>query len=173
MSTNWVFRSFDKLFDPYTSVKNKHGLEASNRALDSHSILLKDIASILGLFAWAISSIPLAHYRSLQMQYINLSKLPRGNLKTKVILNSGSRSDLGWWVNNLAQINGRLFSARAPDVIIFSDASRSGWGAFRDGVGAGGPWISSENELNINALELKAAFNALLCFAPEASGLFI
>ena len=107
------------------------------------------------------------------MQYINSYKLARGNLKTEVVLNCGSRSDLGWWATNLAQVNGRPFSARAPDIIIFSDASRSGWGAFCDGVGAGGPWISSENELHINALELKAAFNTILCFAPEASGLFI
>ena len=122
-------------------------VEACNKALDSQSISLKDIASILGLFAWAISSIPFAqaHYRSLQMLYINSSKLARGNLKTKVVLNSGSRSDLGWWATNLAQVNGRPFSARAPNIIIFSDASRSGWGAFCDRVGAGGTWISSKN----------------------------
>ena len=97
-----------------TSTVSK-AVDTFNRAFNSHSISLKDIASILGLFSWVISSIPFAqaHYRSLQMQYLNSSKLARGIIKTKLILDSDSRSDLGWWVTNLAQVNGRSFSARA------------------------------------------------------------
>lgn len=50
---------------------------------------------------------------------------------------------------------------------IFSDASLAGWGASCGELRTHGWWSETDKNLHINALELKAAFNALRCFAAD------
>jgi len=52
---------------------------------------------------------------------------------------------------------------------IFSDASLTGWGASSALDRTHGWWSNEERELHINALELKAAFYGLKCFASDLS----
>ncbi|EFN77869.1 hypothetical protein EAI_03230, partial [Harpegnathos saltator] len=50
---------------------------------------------------------------------------------------------------------------------IFSDASLTGWGASCADQRIHGWWTKEDQSLHINALELKAAFYALKCFAAH------
>ena len=50
---------------------------------------------------------------------------------------------------------------------IFSDASRTGWGAVCGSQKTHGFWSESEKEFHINYLELKSAFFGLQCFAKD------
>ncbi|XP_039305200.1 uncharacterized protein LOC120357772 [Solenopsis invicta] len=50
---------------------------------------------------------------------------------------------------------------------IFSDASRSGWGASCNNAKTHGFWNSEEQQHHINYLELQAAFFGLKCFAKD------
>ena len=42
------------------------------------------------------------------------------------------------------------------DLLIETDASRKGWGAYCQGISTGGPWCLEEKRLHINCLELLA-----------------
>ena len=60
------------------------------------------------------------------------------------------------------------------DLEIFSDASRTGWGAVCDKKKkAQGFWTLKEMNMHINYLEIKAAFLALKCFAKSAKNIQI
>uniref|UniRef100_A0A1Y1LH23 Reverse transcriptase domain-containing protein n=1 Tax=Photinus pyralis TaxID=7054 RepID=A0A1Y1LH23_PHOPY len=72
--------------------------------------------------------------------------------------------DFDWWLKNIStsfnSLNKLDFSLEN-----FSDASRSGWGAYCKGMKTGGYWSLSEQADHINILELKAALFGLKCFA--------
>ena len=52
----------------------------------------------------------------------------------------------------------------SPEVIIASDASLKGWGAFCRGYRTEGSWTLLENKYHINVLELKLAKSSILNF---------
>jgi ribonuclease HI len=140
-------------------------------ALKTSLVSLRDIAKLLGNFAWAIQAIPFAqaHYRSLQRVYISESERSRGDLQIKVPLSAGAKDDLLWWVRNVAMANGKPMTAVEPDLILFSDACLTGWGAVLNSSRARGPWTSRDSSRHINELELMAALHALESFASEAT----
>ena len=94
---------------------------------------LREIARILGNLAWAVKCIPFAqaHYRALQRFHIRESSRSNGNLSTIVSLDKESRDNLAWWVENIVSLNGRAMAAVEPDIVIYSDASKKGWGEFK------------------------------------------
>ena len=49
-----------------------------------------------------------------------------------------------WWRDNLDAWNGKSLISGTPDLIIETDASRKGWGAFCMGVSTGGQWSPVE-----------------------------
>ena len=49
-----------------------------------------------------------------------------------------SKQELLWWVKNLRLNNGRSLRQKEPNLVIQTDASKSGWGPF--GVSTGGKW---------------------------------
>ena len=107
-------------------------IELCRNALKHVSISLREVAKILGNLAWAIKAIPFAqaHYRELQLQFIESKKQFENSLNSSIYLNSASKRDLTWWIDNINRCNGRPMSATEPDLAIFSDASLSGWGRF-------------------------------------------
>ncbi|XP_059352815.1 uncharacterized protein LOC132088282 [Daphnia carinata] len=145
-------------------------------ALDKNRISLREIASILGNFTWAIPSIPFAqsHYRSMQRFYIEQAKEFAFNLNASCILSEGARVDLKWWVCNLDASKDRLFFPKVPDLEICADASLSGWGgACCNGVRTGGPWTLSDTSKHINELELIGAFYAIQSFTAASRDIAI
>jgi len=76
--------------------------------------------------------------------------------------------DFEWWINILSdpKQSNKIRSGNFAREI-FSDASLNGWGASWREARTHGWWSDSDKTLHINALELKAAFNALRCFASD------
>jgi len=70
------------------------------KALSADRVSLRNLASIIGNFTWAIPTVPFAqsHYRSLQSFYISESKRASGDLNVKCSLSSYAKQDLKWWV---------------------------------------------------------------------------
>lgn len=60
---------------------------------------------------------------------------------------------------------GKSLARQAPTLVIFSNASLSGWGAVCNGIRTGGPWTVDESNAHINILELRAAYFALQSYA--------
>lgn len=146
-------------------------IEICRKARSTIDISLREVAKILGNLAWAIQAIPFAqgHYRNIQWLYITQSARAGGNLSTKIQLDERSRAELDWWSNNVRESNGRPFSVRDPNLIIFSDAVLSGWGASLNDASAKGPWADQDRLRHINELELMAALFALKSFTSMAS----
>ncbi|KZS16152.1 Uncharacterized protein APZ42_018153 [Daphnia magna] len=136
------------------------------KLLSSKLVLLRDLAPLLGNFSWSSSSVPYAqsHYRGVQSLYISKFKFLKGIMKSKLELNEETRNDLQWWVSNLLAAKCRAIYDPSPILVIYSDASLSGWGAECNGISTGGPWTPIDQGKHINDLELKAAFFALRCF---------
>jgi hypothetical protein len=146
-------------------------VEQCSRALKSKTITLRELASILSIFNWAAQSVNYspANYRDLQAIYIQQSKLAHGDLSLVVTLSSEAKSNLSWWIKRANFSEGRKITFPTPSsIIIFSDASLSGWGTVSDRIKTGGPWTKTETQLHINELELMAAFNGLEFFAATA-----
>ena len=146
-------------------------IEICRKARSTIDISLREVAKILGNLAWAIQAIPFAqgHYRGIQRLFITQSARAGGNLSVKIQLDEESRAELDWWSTNVRGSNGRPLSVRDPDLIIFSDASLSGWGASLNDASAKGPWADQDRLRHINELELMAALFALKSFTGRAS----
>nr|XP_012214762.1 PREDICTED: uncharacterized protein LOC105667509 [Linepithema humile] len=76
--------------------------------------------------------------------------------------------DFSWWINIFSDSNqsNKICSNNFVREI-FSDASLNGWGAACGDLRTHGWWSESDQVLHINALELKAAFHGLRCFAAD------
>ena len=83
-----------------------------------------------------------------------------------MILSSASKSELCWWVNNIAKEQNNI-ERGPPTLQITTDASSSGWGAECQGISTGGQWSFVEAQQHINYLELYAAFLGLQTFAKN------
>ena len=72
--------------------------------------------------------------------------------------------DLAWWMKTTHLLQGRPFGTPAPDLRLYLDASRSGWGAHLLDRSVSGVWSQEETSSHINLLEMKALFLALQAF---------
>lgn len=86
----------------------------------------------------------------------------------KVSLTPEAREELQWRLSNMEAWNGRAIFGSAPDIVIESDASRSGWGAKCGDFTTGGMWSPSEQQLHINCLELLAGSFAIKCWTKDS-----
>ena len=72
--------------------------------------------------------------------------------------------DLSWWMVRDHLLEGTPFGTPTPDLRLYSDASRAGWGAHLLDQSVSGVWSHQESSLHINLLEMKAMFLALCSF---------
>ncbi|KZS10024.1 Uncharacterized protein APZ42_025607 [Daphnia magna] len=144
------------------------------RAIEKIHISLYEVARMLGKFSWATFALIFsqAHYRSLQSQYIENTRL-NSNLDQKVSLSKEAVRDLTWWVQNLKTVNGKPLKIVDPDLIIYSDACLSGWDGHCNGLTTRGPWCADDHTRHINDLELMAALNCLKSFAPHITNISV
>ena len=101
---------------------------------------LRDLSIYLGHLAWAIQAVQYtqAHYRLSQNFLIN--QLKQHEWDKQVPLSRGVLEEIKWWNDSLSRVNGKTFDIQEPDIIIYSDASLIGWGAYSDGATARDPW---------------------------------
>jgi hypothetical protein len=90
-----------------------------------------------------------------------------GNFEKYLSLSEEARADLSWWVKSMDSSQGKIIFQGEQDIIIFSDASLSGWGAVCNGVTARGPWSAKDVSRHINELELLVAYFALQSFTAS------
>lgn len=138
--------------------------------LEKSVCTIRDFAKLLGSL---VAVCPATKYGWLHTKSLERAKFvallkSKGDYNAKMNIPPSVKTDLGWWKRKISSASVSLI--RPPFIKeIFSDASRSGWGAVCSGQKTHGFWNIQEQELHINALELKAAFFALKCFASELS----
>ena len=80
------------------------------------------------------------------------------------------RSDLLWWIEDGRLESGISLEAVLPDLMLWSDASDTGWGAYLGTEVASGLWTEVESSRSINWRELEAVRLALLAFQQQIVG---
>ena len=142
--------------------------------LNARRVSIRHFAKCIGLL---VSSYLAVNYAQLHTRYLEIYKTEQlkrlHDFDTQVYLSERIRSELQWWVENLANQNGRSIS----DILgfdhwhyeIYSDANKLGWGAalFKNSQiiqKTSGRWSTRENKRHINYLELRAIQFALLAF---------
>ena len=136
---------------------------------DPH-VTIESVARILGLF---VSSFPAVqygklHYRYLEMDKIEALRVHKGNYNSIMSISPKGKEDLQWWYHNIEN----SFCTIHPltvDIVLYSDASLTGWGAALHNTSTGGQWSHLESLNHINFLELNAAYFALKSFRVALS----
>jgi len=91
-----------------------------------------------------------------------------GIYSAKFFISPSLQVDFRWWRRILSDPRQANSICTGHYVLeIFSDASLTGWGASCGSFRLHGWWSDVDRSLHINALELKAAFFALKCFAAN------
>ena len=100
------------------------------------------------------------------LQQVQIRAVRKGlSYNSPVIIDHHARSELTWWIENLRILKGKPIKTNPPDLIIFSDAAKTGgWGAECKGTVTGGQWTAEEDQLHINQQEMIAADLAIRTF---------
>lgn len=136
--------------------------------LGQRELSVRDLSQLIGTLTASIQAIfpaPL-HYRHLQnLKHQALSQ--RKGYDSRTALSREAREEIQWWLVHLEAWNGRAILPPSPDLVIETDASRSGWGAVCQGVRTGGLWSQMESKMHINCLELLAGSFAVKSFTKD------
>ena len=134
-------------------------------------VKIREVAKILGHL---VSSLPAVmfgglYYRCLDKDKTCALKVSNGNFEATMSISQQGIQELTWWLDNL---EGSYNVIQHPpiDIVLYSDASTTGWGAALGEQSTGGHWSPAEAELHINGLELKAALFALQSFKHHLNG---
>ena len=139
-------------------------------------VVVRDLASFIGLVINAFHAVlesPL-HYRPLERDKIRgLGEFM--NFNQKVSLSPESLQELSWWIENIERKNGKSIRQQKSIVLIQTDASLQGWGAYHKNNknSIGGRWSLAESNNHINYLELLAIFYALQAFCYDQVSIHI
>ena len=137
---------------------------------------IRQLASFIGKVVSCFHGVkygPL-HYRCMEREKTEGLALNKGDYEAQISLSGAAKTEIIWWKDNIFTASSDVHIDRGePDFVIYSDASKSGWGCSCKTGRTGGHWDSSESTNHINVLELKAAFLALQCFAKDKKHIHI
>ena len=109
-------------------------------------------------------------YRQIENDKTEALKKNKGNYDALMNLSKYATKDIEWWRDNIDDaVNVIDESHGEPDIVIYSDASRLGWGCDSQLGKSGGHWSEEEQTLHINVLELTAAWFALQALVSHQS----
>jgi len=141
----------------------------------SSSLAIREVASFLGTLASSFPGVQFGplHYRQIEVDKERNLKLNQGNFDALMTLSSDSQSEVCWWFSNIQSASKKIHQS-TPDVVIYTDASKTGWGAQTEhGINTCGIWSKSESTRHINCLELLAVKLALSSLFNNGSDIHV
>lgn len=133
------------------------------------SCSIREFAQLIGVL---VAACPAARYAWMYTKILErvkyLALLMYDNYEVKINLPIIILEDLHWWSSNIGTTSNFM---RQPnfELEIYTDASRTGWGAVCKNNEVNGKWKDTEKASHINYLELMAAFLGLKSFASEVT----
>lgn len=131
---------------------------------------IREFSQLLGLLNSACPGVKygLVYTKLLEREKFLALKHHNENYDAHMKIPEYLQSELDWWLSNISKCSNDIrqynFSAE-----LFTDASRSGWGAVYNNNRSSGLWTVDEQKCHINYLELKAAFFGLKCLVKNLS----
>ena len=134
--------------------------------LSRGKLTVKKMGSLIGKLVSTAAAVTPCMLQVRFMQQLHIKAVRDQKLWTDIIwLDEKARLELNWWIGNLKLREGKPILTSPPDLIIHSDAAKTGgWGAECNGVQTGGQWSREEKDLHINELEMIAADLAVKTF---------
>lgn len=127
--------------------------------LRSRRTTIRIFAKLIGKLVAAVPGVEYAQLFIKPLEKIKDIQLTKhkGNFNSFMTVPSSIHQSLTWWVDNIHD-SYKNISHKPPEIVIYSDASKSGWGGYdkTNNRKTEGIWSSEEKELHINILELKA-----------------
>ena len=124
----------------------------------SKPVSLRFLQEIIGTIEAFRTAFPYAalHYRGLQKQ-VALNKRLKFSWDKKVSPSTLARKDLNWWISCPNDLPPKPLTPFSPEIIITTDSSSRGWGAFTSlEEEVYGPWSETESSAHNNILETRA-----------------
>jgi hypothetical protein len=131
---------------------------------------IRELSQLIGILVAACPAVKYGwlYTKTLERQkYLALKKF--NNFETKIKLPNLILPDLLWWNQNILSSSNPMRPDSEFGLEIFTDASRTGWGAYCNSKTVHGGWKTLELSFHINYLELLAIFMGLKCFAFKMS----
>jgi len=95
--------------------------------------------------------------------------LKKGKFNATMQLSESSRNDLQWWIKSAESLHNPI-SVPQPEITLYTDATKEGWGGILNDTKIGVHWTPLESTNHINYLEMLAVFFALKAFQKQLSG---
>ncbi len=156
---------------PSDKLKEVHSCIRS--AISAKALSARQLASLLGRLAQlapAVAPTRLKLRAALQDKHRALLASSH-NWDAVTTLSAETLQELQWWLNEIFDWNGRAIIPQPHEVVLETDASESGWGAFlQPDRQALGSWSIEERERSNNYRELRAVELAVEAFLPHLHG---
>ena len=150
-------------------------MKECRHTINKRSVTARHLAHLIGLLSSTAPAISVApfHYRGLQRLRQRALQNSRGNYDHEIVVDKEAEADLLWWVEHVRGSDGHPVVHPSADMILTTDASKSGWGATDQERSTGGMWTQDERKAHINCLEMKAALLALQTFVSTRQNIHI
>ncbi|XP_028393196.1 uncharacterized protein LOC114517607 [Dendronephthya gigantea] len=154
-----------------TDVKKEKLICLITTILASEATKIRSVAQVIGHM---VSSFPAVKYGPLYYRNLEKDKTValakhKGNFEAPMTISKKAKTELNWWLKNL-QGSFKNILTTPIDIVLYSDASLTGWGAALGDQSTGGNWCKQEGVQHINVLEMKAALFALKSFVSKLAG---
>ena len=136
---------------------------------------IREVASFLGTLVSSFPGVEFGplHYRHIEVDKERNLKLNQGNYDSFMTLSHGSLEEVHWWSANIQTASRRILH-NSPDLVVYTDASQTGWGAhIEHGNYTCGIWSKSESSKHINYLELLAVKLAMCSLLDGRSNIHV
>ena len=132
------------------------------------NITARDLHRLLGMLVFMASLVRRGRLRLRPVQWWAATAWCQrtGNWSDRIQVPQWVLSEVAWW-SYPAVLQGLPLAARETEVTLFTDASRSGWGARLGSHSTQGQWSASQRLCHINVLEMQAVIYAVRDFLPH------
>lgn len=130
-----------------------------NNTIKEKRVTIRKFSKLIGKLVATQQGVEFAplYYKPLEkVKELELKK-HRGNNNSFMTISKHIIPTFQCWIANIS-FNYKRISHGTPEFILFSDASKKGWGAYNEteNIRTGGKWSLTEQDFHINIMELKA-----------------
>ena len=113
-----------------TTRKQENIINKCNNVLSDKKQKIRNIAKLVGTLVATKEAVPLApiYYRNIENCKNKALKQNKGNFDSYMKLTEEAKTDIKWWIANIKKLY-RNITPRKINNIIYTDASKQGWGA--------------------------------------------
>ena len=147
--------------------KLKNLKKEASHLINHPRMTIRKLASFLGKLNALSQAMPHQSLMTRQLLRIKNQALSSNGKNWEAMVDiSPAKQELIWWIQQAKFWNGKPIHLQKPQMILTSDASKTGWGGTAGAKETRGFWSMEERSLSNNARELKAAALTIQALVP-------